>query len=78
MAGSESGEAASAVIRSVFEEDVMLGLGMELRHGCRVHGLRGMWPMGQQTAWAAREKHSQTRSWLTQDSRVQKANQEHV
>jgi hypothetical protein len=33
MASSQSGEAASGVVWSVLEEDVMLGLSAEMRHG---------------------------------------------
>jgi hypothetical protein len=40
VASSESGEAASRVMRSILEEDVMLGLGAEVRHGCVESGLR--------------------------------------
>jgi hypothetical protein len=32
MASGERGEAASRVVRSVLKEDVMLGLGAEMRH----------------------------------------------
>ena len=32
VTGGERGEAASAVVRSVLTEDVMLGIGAELRH----------------------------------------------
>jgi hypothetical protein len=34
MASSECGEAASSVVWRVLEEDMMLGLGAEMRHGC--------------------------------------------
>jgi hypothetical protein len=34
VASSECGEAASGVVWRVLEEDVMLGLGAEMRHGC--------------------------------------------
>jgi hypothetical protein len=34
MAGSECGEAACSVVWSVLEEDVVLGFGAEMRHGC--------------------------------------------
>lgn len=34
VAARECGEAASSVVRSILEEDVMLGLGAEVRHGC--------------------------------------------
>jgi hypothetical protein len=34
VATSKRGEAASGVMRSVLEEDVMLGVGAEMRHGC--------------------------------------------
>ena len=36
VAGSERGEAASGVVWRVLEEDVMLGLGAEMRHGVAV------------------------------------------
>jgi hypothetical protein len=38
MAAGERFEAASGVVWSVLEEDVMLGLGAELRHGCMESG----------------------------------------
>jgi hypothetical protein len=34
VTGSESGKAASGVVWSVLEEDVVLGFGAEMRHGC--------------------------------------------
>ena len=34
MARSERGEAVGSVVWSVLEEDVVLGLGAEVRHGC--------------------------------------------
>jgi hypothetical protein len=34
VATRECGEAAGAVMRSVLEEDMVLGLGAEVRHGC--------------------------------------------
>jgi hypothetical protein len=40
MAAGESGEAASGVVGRVLEEDVMLGLGAHVRHGCEESG----WP----------------------------------
>ena len=38
MASGERGEAASGVVRSVLKEDVMLGLGSGVWHGCGMHG----------------------------------------
>jgi hypothetical protein len=40
VASGKCAEGASGIVWSVLEQDVMLGLGAEMRHGCRVHELR--------------------------------------
>ncbi len=40
VTSSKRGEAASVVVWSVLQEDVMLGLGAEVRHGCVESELR--------------------------------------